>query len=630
MKFQSIAIALACAAALASLVGWALLHSDFAAEREEQDDSSAGMTNSADSGVGDDPGAPQVASESSSATAAERITNPGMHSTDTTRSAAAMTARAGELVLALENAHREAVVDAAIALRRTQPTADTVVIEVRSDADGRAIVSDLATGQYNIVVEATGFPRLRSKAPVHIRHDTPTYARCVIASGDASLSGRVLDAKGAALPGMTVLWHPLSPAPAETVHLVRQETQAIISTDSEGSFSITGVTAGEYSVETGAREGFGTTRKHVAAPADDVLLVVHAEFATMITGVVTERDGDVVPAATVRSATGEVATTDEDGRYELAVRITETPGSSVVVSAAKPGFSERYKTVTMRDARATNPLEMSFQLSRLRNLGALEGQLVGSHGSAAAGEAVYLQSASVRQLHTATADRIGRFRFDAVPAGDDYRLWVYPISGYSDVTVEPVEISSGVNELEVTLAPLLTGTLNATLMDAAGDPLPNFTVRVRSKQARAAVVSVTSDAEGRFRALDVPVGDLTVETMSMPKVTVRGLRLEVGQELSSEIPIGVGPRSLTGQVVLAGGSHIAGARVVVTWSHRTQHLHSSLFQDLVTDATGRFRASGLGAGRCAVSVSAVGVQSARRTVEIAPDHDPESLRIEMR
>jgi hypothetical protein len=445
---------------------------------------------------------------------------------------------------------------------------------------------------------------------------------------DARVSGRVMDAKGNPVEGVTAQCVALRPA-LDQLLLERVDSPPRARSDAQGRFEIAGLALGEYLIQTEPLAGYAQARQNITAPTEGLVLVLNEERTVIIKGLVRDQDGQVLSGVDVSAAAGGSTRTDEEGRYRLSLQINRAPGSSLALTARRPGYRERHKTMAVPLDMSAEEVEISFRLEASRDAGSLLGSLTDQHGNPVPGESIYLQSVTQGARLHVSAGADGKFQFDDLRFADDYVLSVYPAADYWDKSIEAIEILGPVHRLEVALEPVEEATLNAALVDPLGKAIPQFTVWVKNLKKQAGPRMVTSDNFGRFHA-QVPAGELLIETRGLPKLTVRGLRVDPGEEITATIPIGLGERKVRGQVRLPDGAAVAGARVVVTWSQRGNGFQSSLFHEVLSDRAGNFELAGFGPGDCAISVSAVGVNSARQRFQISRDVDPEPLQIELR
>ncbi|MEM7235087.1 MAG: carboxypeptidase-like regulatory domain-containing protein, partial [Planctomycetota bacterium] len=313
------------------------------------------------------------------------------------------------------------------------------------------------------------------------------------------------------------------------------------------------------------------------------------------------------------------------------------PGSILAITASRPGFREQHKSAALSPDDGDTEVEISFSLDRLRKTADLHGRVASKDGEALPDQAIYLRRG--HQRHSATTNADGSYEFKGLETATNYILSVFPSQDYRDVERSPLELVPGDNRLDIELNPIEYATLSARVVGIRaieqtlsgdkldGDPVPALTLQIRSRAARAQRVSVTTDEEGKFRS-HVPVGDLIVETRALPRITVRGLKIETGQELSAELPVGIGDHTLDGEVRSTNGRALPGVRLVATWTEKTKHLRTSLHLETKSDATGSFKFERLSPGTYSIQATGVGLKTKR--VEAKVDDESKPISIEMR
>ncbi len=511
-----------------------------------------------------------------------------------------------------------------VTLRRNE-----VSLESRSNRRGVASFGTIPPGEYSVTLEFPGPVSRSTRRPVRFLPGESRSLRFFLRPLDRAITGRVLDGAGRPVNEAEINWSMLGLLPNEPELATSGALERVV-TGADGAFAITNLDAVEYRIRATRGEYEASLPRQVLAPASDLALVLHRESRFIVSGTVADESGSPIPGVGITGTGGERTTTDESGRYELDVLYTTAPGFQIAITAKKAGYGDRYKSVAPGDRPTGSRLDVSFELTKVSDLGVLRGILAGADGTVVPGESLHLASESRQTRYQAVANADGSFRFDEVRIADDYVLTVYPAHTYADRAIEDLSVSLGMHRVDVTLEPIAIGNLNVTLVDGAAQPIPDFALFIRSARARANSAAVTSGTDGRFRAEGVPAGELTLETRTTPKVTVRGLRLEPGRELSATVPIGVGDRRVTGRVKLPNDSPVGGARIVVSWSQRTEWIQSTLYAQTITDAAGRFTVSGFGPGACTVTASGVALRPARATIEIPPDGDPAPVELEVR
>ena len=139
-----------------------------------------------------------------------------------------------------------------------------------------------------------------------------------------------------------------------------------------------------------------------------------------------------------------------------------------------------------------------------------------------------MHSRSVGARYHGASNGEGRFEIRNVRASEDYRLWVYPRTGYKDKTIERVDVQPGENAIRVVLEPVDRGVLEGVVLDARRRPVARLTLHIRSMQSLANSITTTTNQRGYFRVEDAPAGDILMETRALPKISVRGIHLEAG------------------------------------------------------------------------------------------------------
>ena len=183
-------------------------------------------------------------------------------------------------------------------------------------------------------------------------------------------------------------------------------------------------------------------------------------------------------------------------------------------------------------------------------------------------------------------------------------------------------------ELEIRLERVASGTVRGRMVDPLGRPVPDFVFWLRSTKAQGRSVSVTSDGEGRFEAMDVPAGSLIFETRSLPRFTVKGFVLEPESELDATLVLDWGDAALAGTVLSPEGDPLPGAKVNLLWTHNAESRQSVSFRHTVTDAAGRFSFADLSAGAHRIHVVAGAYRGVQVSHNVGNDPTEPVIRME--
>lgn len=391
-------------------------------------------------------------------------------------------------------------------------------------------VTTTEAGAYRLcapVAAASG--RLRAEAEGYGTVDLPLVGplpraieRDLRLSPEAVVEGRVVDAAGAPLGGVTVR--------------VGANALASGSTDAGGVFRIAGLPGGRHTL---------TVEGHLVEPAQEIAVlpgqslrevVVTVRSLATLAGLV-RRGG--VPVAGARVATGpglgaERAYSDAAGRFVL-----EGLRPGVTVSLEVGGEALATPVEVELDRLAVEGVILELVATR-----PLRGQVLLGGGGGRASVSAIGPAASV----WVDSDEAGRFVL-ALPPGR------YHVSAWRDGAAAasvPVEVAADADPAPLTLELATTGSLSGLLVDERGAPVPGLRVEARHGDA-SGMTSTSSD--GAFTIAALPAGvplELSAEQAGLGQA-VAIVRVEPA----------AAPR------IDPAHPHLTGLRVVVRWSART-------------------------------------------------------------
>ncbi|RMG95102.1 MAG: carboxypeptidase regulatory-like domain-containing protein [Deltaproteobacteria bacterium] len=261
-----------------------------------------------------------------------------------------------------------------------------------SDATGT-----VAAGSFRGVVTgwviADGYAPQRLRIPV----EEDTEFEVVLEAADARLEVRVRGGNDRPVDGAHVRLSSQRPEPERSA-----------ATDLRGIVVFDGLARGPYAVEVDA-PGYARWRGAVELVEPETFVEVALSPAVAVEVAVADAvSGRSVEGARVelRSADeAHVATTSSDGRARF--EALAAPPEHVRVTA--PGYVPSRLAV---DGRGAGILHVT-----LERAGALEGVVVDDVGDPVAGARVEVRRDEGGTVATSTTDRVGRFRFDALPEG---------------------------------------------------------------------------------------------------------------------------------------------------------------------------------------------------------------------
>jgi protocatechuate 3,4-dioxygenase beta subunit len=260
-------------------------------------------------------------------------------------------------------------------------------------------------------------------------------------------------------------------------------------TAADGSFTLSGLEPGEYTLWAESEEGIGL-RYGVAAGTESVELRLGT--AVWLSGTVTDDAkapvaGALVTAIFAPQSRFFEALTDAEGRYQLG----PLPPGRIVVLVAKRGLATSTTGFVLYGSRT----RWDFQLSRLRRI---TGQVLLAKAPVAGVEVRASDSFSLAR--STTTDERGRFSFEElVPRGYELDAWHAGHGASAEVVFK--EDAKG---QDVTLELRPAASVQGVVTDEARRPIPGAWVEMfweglNPDEAPAGMNMVLTDEEGRYR-----------------------------------------------------------------------------------------------------------------------------------
>jgi len=343
-------------------------------------------------------------------------------------------------------------------------------------------------------------------------------------------------------------------------------------TDKQGRFEIRFVPAGDQTIEVG-KEIFKPNSQGVKilkGKRVDVTLKLEPITTGTVTGLALNTE-DQQPLVGVKINLGTLsATTDAQGRFEL----HDVDAGDVTVRGSKEIFKPALQSVVLQPAKS---VDVTLKLEPITT-----GTVTGLALNAADQQPLAGVNITLGML-SATTDAQGRFKLDDVHAGD------VKVEGSKEVfkpAAQGVKVLAA-KRVDVTLKlePITTGTVTGLALNAA-DQKPLAGVKVTL-----GTLSTTTDAQGRFKLLNVHAGDVLVSgNKAVFKPASQGMKLQAAKSVNVTlklVPIMVG--TVTGLVLNAADQKpLAGATITAG------------SKSVTTDIQGKFTLSDMGTGPLSV------------------------------
>jgi protocatechuate 3,4-dioxygenase beta subunit len=431
-----------------------------------------------------------------------------------------------------------------------------------------------------------------------------------------SISGRVLDEAGEPADGIELTARPirLFQAP-QGLPGMRPEAQTRSASD--GSYRFGQLDQGEYGIRTLDTDRYAAAQTVVRTGVDFANVVVSEKRKLLIYGSVTNNEGEPLPGVTVtaKSLPYVPALTEQNGDYTLEISVAGL-GRTYTLEFELEGYRQQTRTLLDDQISGRSQVQVDARLQPITRWATVAGKVSDSDGLPISGETVSLVGPGIHQ--TVTDDR-GQFSIPEVGADAEYEISVRPRGPYEDYS-EEVRVSAEGLTVGIVLESLRYGSLSGRMIDLNGNPVPHFSLWLRSGNGSAQQpLLVSGDGTGHFSVPKAPLGSVSFATISNPQLAITGLDLSSGGAENVALILDRGGYEVRGRVVDGHGNPVAAPRVTLQWSHQGNGLQSRSLRRSSADANGFFTFTNVGPGAHSLSVSAPGFDSSQLEVESPGD-----------
>ncbi len=440
--------------------------------------------------------------------------------------------------------------------------------------------------------------------------------------GDYQIVGQVVNEDGQPASGIGVV---------ATVRRLFDETPAIdlaggvlerrTQANADGYFQFAGLADGEYQIKTVISRNYPAVSSTIARTgAGEVKLVAVQQSRIWITGFVENTSGESLAGVEITPITqsDHFATTGQDGSYRL--RLTVKKGSIYPIRVWAPGYRQQTVSVGAQEAESGQGITRDVVLEPERPPTFVLGTVT-SRGSPVAGERVYLKSSQTKRKYDAVTDENGAFSMNAVEIGNDYILWVSPQGPYRLYRKNNVAVTAQGLSLDISLEAEGVGNISGQMVDQSGNPIPNYSLSLRSEGSTKSPLTVTSDHNGQFVLANVPMGQLSIATSSLPIFKVSGIQLAEGETKEVQLILDIGDYDIRGLVQDDQGNPVPAANVLITWVHRDSGVTHESLHKTVSNVDGHFEFNQLGPGERTLTVAAPGFEAIKLPYDVGAEND---------
>ena len=435
-----------------------------------------------------------------------------------------------------------------------------------------------------------------------------------------SISGWVFTQAGAPVPSiqLTAMARQLFQTNSdwESAWIERdQKTQ----TDSDGLFEFWQLADGEYEIRTQATERYSSARAVLRAGTAAATLIVkeEEEQEVYVHGIVDSSYGKRLAGVRVLPiGQKQATTTDETGNYGLYLAVNGSR-QSYTFRFTQQGYREQRLMLGDTDVRDVEDVRLDVTMEPIETLATVSGTVTGPNGEPVVSASVQLLSTSLERSYRVGTNLDGDFLVPKVEIAADYRLWVRPQDRYQDYIEYGLEVPAAGLDLPIVLEPQGLSSLRGQMVDLSGKPVPRFSMWLRSASATVPpALQVTGDGLGYFFVDELPAGKLSLQTKSIPHISVSGIVLAPGAEEYVQLTLDWGNYMLAGYVLNSKDEPVPGAQVSFLWLHDNKGMRSRSRRKTVADTGGYFLFNQLGPGLHTLNITAPGFHGARRYHEV--------------
>ena len=346
-------------------------------------------------------------------------------------------------------------------------------------------------------------------------------------------------------------------------------------------------------------------------------------------GTVNSTDGTPIKAVhIVATPTRRCTSSGPKGEYELEITWQGNNFWNRILFQHE-GFRQQRVRINPADLDGlTGDFQLDVLMEPLKRLTSVNGRLTDAKGRPVGGEILRIVTPRMNTWYRAQSDARGNFLFNEVEPGKDHQLQIRPVSRYKNKDINPLLVPEGGLKLDIVLESINQGEISGWMIDLDGNPIPGFSLTLRSTSATAQSVSVVSDQQGFFSVENFPVGGALLRTNSYPRLTVLGIRVSAEPEEPVTVILDIGRHVLQGWVIDGFGEPVAATSVALEWGFSDNGLRSSSTRKTTADQGGYFVFTGLGPGLHKMQVSAAGFNTGMRTIDVGADPDEIVVELE--
>jgi alpha-tubulin suppressor-like RCC1 family protein len=444
-----------------------------------------------------------------------------------------------------------------------------------TDGDGRYTITGITVGP--VSVKAAKGMSAGTAAGLIARAGTTATVDLTLVSGTVSISGAVKTVENGVVtpvPGAVVVYR--SPDPLGNDLIV----SGVATTAQDGSYTLTSLPAGPYSLQAKLGNGDTETLSGVAG-ANDVItgrdILVFITRNGRVSGMVRFANGTPVPRPIVTFG-GSGVVGGDDGTFDI-TQAKVSPQAQDIHAYSSDGSREGGVRVLLNQSGQ----HLSNVTVTLNGVGTLDLVVIDSLGNPVRNQIVQIARTGSNISPTdctafflAPTDDQGRVRFEGLEVGQVKAVSIRATANGVDIAKFESTIPHDTAVVTGVLRFGGGGSIRGTIRDDRGDPVFGANIEVSSRYYDSRLCQlvggishrIRTSLNGEYRVTGVPVGDVSVtasQEFYPTPISKRGSIARDGDELVIDLNlIHTTAGKITGTVFLPDGVTPAGAGVTVS------------------------------------------------------------------
>lgn len=469
----------------------------------------------------------------------------------------------------------------------------SILFSTLTDGSGNAAINNLAPGNYTVRVSLNGYQTAIQVGKV--TSSTTTSLSFSLVENPGTLSGVIQD-------------QSTSTALANALVEVLQGNTVIASalTASDGSFTISSLASGNYTVRVGLQNYqtlvVGTNIISGQTTSANVSLTSNPGFAL---GAVTDvATGLGLPGALVEILQNSVVIatqqTDSNGNYT----INNLAPGTYLLRASATNYQVGVSSVIIIASQNT-VVNVTLQ----NQPGTVTGAILSNLTQAPLSNATVNIYSGALLVATVLTDTNGEYTVEGLASGN-YQLNVQA-DGYQTAVSAFVVNSGGTTQLNFSLSNL-TGSVTGVALDSqTSNPIAGATVSIY--QGNSLITSVLTDTNGQYNLPNLSPGTYNIVTSAANyQTSIQTLTVQSGSPISNNISLTNNPGTINGQ--------IADSNTLLPVQGVTIQVSSGqvVIASTITDSQGQYAINNLPAGNYVVTISGPNYQTVVQSLILAP------------